>query len=71
MKIKLEKFGPIISDKKLGNDISKLIEKSLQSNKTPFLGGARKSKIPCSGILILKDVPIRSGRSVHEGLRVV
>jgi hypothetical protein len=34
MKIKLEKFGPIISDKNLGNDISKLIEKSLESNKT-------------------------------------
>tara|TARA_R110002049_G_C8743105_1_gene527115 strand:- start:218 stop:502 length:285 start_codon:yes stop_codon:yes gene_type:complete len=34
MKIKLEKFGPIISDKKLGNDISKLIEKSLESNNT-------------------------------------
>ena len=34
MKIKLEKFGPIISDKKLGNDISKLIEKSLKSNQS-------------------------------------
>ena len=34
MKIKLEKFGPIISDKKLGNDISKLIEESLKSHKS-------------------------------------
>jgi len=34
MIIQLEKFGPIISDKKIGNDISKLIEKSLQSKKS-------------------------------------
>lgn len=34
MIIKLEKFGPIISDKKIGNDISKLIEKSLKSNSS-------------------------------------
>lgn len=33
MIIKLEEFGPIISDKKLGNDISKLIEESLESHK--------------------------------------
>lgn len=33
MILQLEKFGPIISDKKIGNDISKLIEKSLQSKK--------------------------------------
>lgn len=34
MIIKLEKFGPIISDRKLGDTISKLIEKSLESNKS-------------------------------------
>jgi hypothetical protein len=32
MIIQLEKFGPIISDKSIGNEISKLIEKSLKSD---------------------------------------
>ena len=34
MKIKLENYGPIISDKKIGEDISKLIEKSLVSHNS-------------------------------------
>lgn len=34
MIIKLDKYGPIISDKKIGEKISKVLEKSLETNDT-------------------------------------